>query len=111
VKQFEALALVFMNALNLNIEQALRIHRDIRLTSDITRKILLDLLGNNPELITYPGTNRGNLQSRHGTEEAGGETTQTAIAQTRVQLLPDHFLEIQSEFPDGLFDIVTDTKD
>jgi hypothetical protein len=60
-----------------------------------------DVLGEDAELVAYAISQGGHLQCGQGVQEAGGQSAQTTVAQTRFLLLPKQFFEAQTQVAHG----------
>ncbi len=69
-----------------------------------------DLLLEDAELITDSIAEGGDLQRRHRIQEAGRETAEAAVPESRLVLAGEHLIEIQIELGHGLAHLVVDAE-
>ena len=69
-----------------------------------------DFLVEDPEFIADPVPHRGNLERGERIDEAGRQAAEPAVAQARLLLLRQQFLEIHAEFRHAFPDRVEDSE-
>ena len=69
-----------------------------------------DLLLENTELVADAVTHCRDLQRCHRVEEACGQASQAAVAQSRLLLLLQQVVEVQPQFRDRLLDLMVDAQ-
>ncbi len=69
-----------------------------------------DFLMEDAEFVADAVAKRRNLQRRQRFDEAGGQPSQTAIAESRFIFFEQQLVEVQSQFGDGLADLIVDAE-
>ena len=72
--------------------------------------VIDDELFENAEIVTDPVSVGGQFESRHGVEEAGGETSESAVAESRVDFLFPQFFDFKSELRHRFFCRIVDAE-